>query len=97
MHSYINKTEKLVPCCTYIKMREDNDFLIVINENLQIEHLSQVAKDFYMNVDGTKTIEEINQLLVQEYDVDYSVLQNDMLIFVKDLQWKKLITLKEKI
>ena len=56
--------------------------------------LNIVGCSFWEKVDGEKTIEEIIDLLLQEYKVERDVLVSDIEEFVKSLENKGLISFK---
>lgn len=86
----------LIPIQNYIKKRENDNFLIIMSEKLEIQYLNEVAKDFYLLLDGKKNIENIVDNLLEIYDVSKKVLEKDIFHLIRELQWKNLIVLKEK-
>ena len=48
-----------------------------------------------MNANGERTVEQIVQVLQSKYDVSLSVLKKDIVHALRDLQWKRLIKLRE--
>ncbi|ACV62453.1 conserved hypothetical protein [Desulfofarcimen acetoxidans DSM 771] len=56
--------------------------------------LNSVGSSFWEKVDGKKTIEEILDLLLQEYMVERDVLVRDIEEFVHSMEDKGLISLK---
>jgi len=56
--------------------------------------LNTVGCSFWEKVDGKKTIEEITNLLLQEYKVDGDVLVCDVKEFVHSMEEKGLISFK---
>ena len=45
-------------------------------------------------LDGTVSIEGLCSKILSEYDVDRKSLEYDIVSFIRDLQWKKLIRIK---
>ena len=86
----------LIPIQNYIKKRENDNFLIIMSEKLEIQYLNEVAKDFYLLLDGKKNIENIVDNLLEIYDVSKEVLEKDIFHLIRELQWKNLIILKEE-
>ena len=80
----------------YSKKREDGDFLLISSPRLEMLFLNEVAKDFYSKVDGNKSLKEIINQLLEEYEVDKDILINDIVNIVRDFQWKGILELKEK-
>jgi hypothetical protein len=83
----------LKPNVSALKYRANGDFLVVSGNNLQIQYLNEVAKDFYLKINGVNSIDDICKLLLAEYDVEEQKLHKDIVMLVRDLQWSDLITL----
>ena len=64
--------------------------------NLEQVFLDNSSDYFLSQIDGTRTIEDIVNILEKEFDVDRETIRNDFISFIRDLQWKRLIKLKEK-
>lgn len=86
----------LIPVQDFIKSRENGEFLILMSEKLEIQYLNEVAKDFYLLINGKRSLEEITEILLEMYDVERNILEKDICQLLRDLQWKNLIILKEK-
>ena len=95
MSNIYNHIKDLIPFKTYIKAKNDGEFLIVMSENLEIQYLNEVAKDFYELIDGNKGLDVLVQEMTELYDTEKEILENDLFHLVRDLQWKNLISLKE--
>lgn len=88
---------QLIPQCTYLKRRKDSAYTILISErNLEQVFLDNSSDYFLSQIDGTRTIEDIVNILEKEFDADRETIRNDFISFIRDLQWKRLIKLKEK-
>ena len=85
----------LIPVKTILKERSDGDFQVLSNRTFEVHYLNCVAKDFFGLVDGKRTVQEIVASLLQEYNVVKDVLEQDILCLVRELQWKKILSLKE--
>lgn len=94
MENVYELLKSLVVISNATKTRVDGDFLIVMSPSHSIQYFSDVAKDFFMEIDGKKTIDNIKDLLLREYDVAEAVLISDLTELIRDLQWKNLILLK---
>ncbi len=79
----------------YSKKREDGEFLLVSSPRLEMLFLNEVANDFYSKIDGSKSLQEIINLLLEEYEIDKETLINDIVNLVRDFQWKGILELKE--
>ncbi|GHS92477.1 hypothetical protein AGMMS50276_00450 [Synergistales bacterium] len=77
-----------------LKQREEGDFLIAMSEDMKISYLNSMAKDVYSRLNGIKTIADIFNELLNEYDVAENVLKTDLISLIRDLQWQFLIRLK---
>lgn len=96
MNNLFNTINELIPIQNFIKLRNNNNFLILMSDNLEIQYLNEVAKDFYLFIDGKRKVKEIIDKMLGIYDVEKEVLQKDIIHLIRDLQWKNLIILKEK-
>jgi len=81
----------------YSKIREDGEFLIVSSPHLELMIFNEVAKDFYLKINGKNSLKDIINLLLDEYEIEESILINDIVNLVRDFQWKGILELKEKI
>lgn len=84
---------ELYPVFQPLKVRKDNEIFIVSNFNLDIFYLNETAELFCTKANGSHKFQDILQDIAQEYDVPFEELLDDMLILLRDLQWKKLISL----
>ncbi|MDO4628317.1 MAG: PqqD family protein [Planctomycetia bacterium] len=82
------------PLPIWKKMRVDGDFLIISNHHLEIHFLNSTAKDI-VELIGNNTIDQICELMLKMYDVERTILQQDVLNTIRYLQWKQLIQLKK--
>lgn len=89
--------KNLVPCQLFIKKRDDGEFLIILNEHLELYFLNETAKDFYTRCDSSKTIDDICNLMIEVFDVEENILKRDILFLIRDFQWQEIIELKERI
>lgn len=96
MNNLFDNINELIPIQNYVKLRENNDFLILMSDNLEIQYLNEVAKDFYLLIDGKVKVKEIMAKMLSIYQVEKEILQKDIVHLIRDLQWKNLITLKEE-
>ena len=96
MFDIYESMKDLIPMATDIKHRKNGDFLIVAGEDGSIHYLNEVARDFYLLLNNDFKIFEIVDNLLQEYEVERKVLEADIVELIRDLQWKKLIRLKEQ-
>ena len=96
MNFIYEKMKDYIPSQTCLKCREDGDFLIVRTEENAIEYFNMTAKDFYLLVDGKRSLQEITAEMLAMYEVDPEILENDLVELVRDLQWKGFLAFQEK-
>lgn len=84
-----------IPIPNVLKQRENEEFLILANKDSNIYYLNDMAKTMWLLIDGKISIKDIYEKINNEYDVTSEELQNDVIDFIRDLQWKRLISLKE--
>lgn len=95
MNLIYEKMNNLIPIRNEVKSREEGDFLIIASEKHNLQYLNQVAKDFFLAIDGNKTLEDIVVWFESEYEVSREQLENDLVELIRDLQWNDFILLKE--
>ena len=83
-----------VPHVTFVKKRMNGDVLIICAETLTIYYLNATAAFFVELADGTATVGDLKRKFLDRYDVDEHELENDFVEMIRDLQWKKLLTLE---
>ena len=86
--------ENKIPRCSFVKKRMNDDVLIICADNLTIYYLNTTAAFFIELADGTATVGDIKRKFLARYDVDERELENDFVEMIRDLQWKKILTLE---
>lgn len=86
--------ENKIPHVTFVKRRMNDDVLIICSENLSIYYLNSTAAFFIELADGKSTVGDIKNKFLARYDVDERELENDFVEMIRDLQWKKILTLE---
>lgn len=86
--------ENKVPRVSFVKRRMNDDVLIICADNLTIYYLNTTAAFFIELADGKSTVGDIKQKFLARYDVDERELENDFVDMIRDLQWKKILTLE---
>ena len=86
--------ENKIPRCSFVKKRMNDDVLIICADNLTIYYLNTTAAFFIELADGTATVGDIKRKFLARYDVDERELENDFVDMIRDLQWKKILTLE---
>ena len=80
--------KEYIPVKDVLKEKENGEFLIVANKNSDVYYLNNMAKEMYSLIDSKISIEKIYEQVKKEYDVEELELKNDIVNFVRDLQWK---------
>ena len=83
-----------IPRISFVKKRMNYDVLIICADNLMIYYLNTTAAFFIELADGKSTVGEIKNKFLARYDVDERELENDFVEMIRDLQWKKILTLE---
>ena len=86
--------ENKIPHCSFVKKRLNGDILIICADNLTIYYLNSTAAFFIELADGKSTVGEIKDKFLARYDVNEQELENDFVDMIRDLQWKKILTLE---
>ena len=89
--------KEYIPNKTCIKEKENGGFLIVSSPTLDVYYFNNTAKDFYQAIDGKRTVSDIVDYLLDEYDVKKDVLIRDFVNVLRDFQWKQLVVLERII
>lgn len=89
--------KEYIPIRDTLKEKENGNFFIVANKSSDIYYLNNMAKEIYSLIDNKLSIQEIYEKIKSEYDIDELELKNDIVEFIRDLQWKHLIKLKEVV
>ena len=84
-----------IPVQTARKIKENGEFLIVSNSFGTIYYLNDVAHDIWVCINNENTIENIFAKILNIYDANEDYLKADIMELIRDLQWNKLIRLKE--
>ena len=86
--------EDKVPCITFVKKRMNDDVLIICAGNLAIYYLNATAAFFIELSDGKATVGDIKKKFLARYAVDEKELEKDFVEMIRDMQWKKILTLE---
>ena len=86
--------ENKIPRVSFVKQRMNGDVLIVCADNLAIYYLNSTASFFIELADGKLTVGDIKKKFLARYDVDERELERDFVEMIRDLQWKKILTLE---
>ena len=86
--------ENKIPRVSFVKRRINDDMLIICADNLTIYYLNSTAAMFIDLADGKSTVGDIKKFFLARYDVDERELETDFVEMIRDLQWKKILTLE---
>jgi hypothetical protein len=87
-----------IPVRKELKFRHEGNVGIVCNmHDYRINYLNETAMAIFQLIDGKRTIVEIFQCFLKNVDVDKEVLESDLIEIMRNFQWQKLITLKQKV
>jgi len=78
------------------KLRKDKDFVLVMNNDLEVFIFNDTAKEILNLINGERTILQLKEKLMAIYDVEEAMLIDDLIEITRDLQWKKLIYLSAR-
>ena len=83
-----------IPRISFVKKRLNDDVLIICADSLTIYYLNSTAAFFIELADGKSTVGDIKNKFLARYDVDERELEKDFVEMIRDLQWKKILTLE---
>jgi hypothetical protein len=89
--------KELIPIKNHLKIRNEDDVLIVSSPSMEVEFFNETARDFYLLIDDKTPVYKIIDKLYEMYEIDKNILISDILILIRNLQWKKIILLKEEL
>lgn len=91
-----NLWKDLVPRKNALKEKENGEFLIASSPSLEIFYLNDTAREFFSLVNGDRSIDKIIDTMMEIYDVERTVLQEDIIDVIRELQWKNLLLLRRR-
>ena len=94
MNTAYNFLRDYIPLRNAVKTREDGDFLVAVNRSNELYYLNGTAREMWELLDGATTIEGLCAKIMGEYEVDRETIEDDIVNFIRDLQWKKLVRIK---
>lgn len=95
MNFIFEKIKDLKPEQSFLKKRNETDFLIVSSPKSIIYYLGDITREIYLECNGNNTIFDIFTKISNEYDVSEEVLQDDIVELIRDFQWKNIVELNE--
>lgn len=74
-----------------LKFRIEDNVLIATSQDRSLHFLNKVSKEFYLLCDGNNSTENIVHILESKFDVEYDILENDIISLVRNLQKRRLL------
>ena len=63
---------------------------------LEIFYLNDTSREIFLLIDGKRSVDKIVEDLMLVYDVERSILQDDIVDVIRELQWKNLLSLRRR-
>ena len=84
-----------IPIKQHFKFKKEGSIGIVNNTfDFKLMYLNETALTVFELIDGKRTIADIFEILLQEYNVQKDILKSDLINIIRDFQWGKIIRLK---
>lgn len=83
------------PVCIAVKTRKEGNITVACNSRLEIVYLNITASFLVDTADGRITVSDIAKAMLEKFEVTESVLINDLVEVIRQLQWKRIIKLNE--
>jgi len=78
-----------------LKKRMEDQVLVIYGSTLEICYMNEIAEIVVEMSNGKYSIQDIVEKILLVYDIDEEELKNDILDLVRELQWKRLIRLRD--
>ena len=95
MNRPYEQLKSYIPVKSALKTRPEGDMLIIANRNAEIYYLNGMAREIWRMLDGKISVEGLCAKILSEYDVKPVEVEADIVSFIRDMQWKRLMRLKE--
>jgi hypothetical protein len=86
----------------YIPIRKELKFRLEGNigiasdaKNFRVDYINESALSIFMLIDGKRSIADITQIFMKDFDVEQSIVEQDLVEILRNFQWRELITLKQ--
>ena len=93
MDIIFNEMQSLIPRRSCQKFRVDSDFVIVTNYTNKMIYLNGTASEIFLLCDGKRSINDICNKMLSEYDVEPKTMRHDLIKIIRDFQWTRIIKL----
>lgn len=94
MNVAYNMLKDYIPVRNALKTRANDELMIASNHNNEIYYLNATAHEMWELIDGIISVDGLCSKILSEYEADRETIENDVVNFIRDLQWKKLIRLR---
>ncbi len=74
----------------------DGEAVIVLPQSGQVTVLNEVGSRIWELIDGTRSVGEITEIIVAEYDVTAEQAERDVAEFIQELVENKMLVLADK-
>jgi hypothetical protein len=85
-----------VPVASFTVRQIDEETILLNDDGDTIHILDEIGTFIWRQVDGRKSIEEILELLIGEYEVSRETARTDLVDFLNELEQKRIITLENR-
>lgn len=82
-----------VPKTDVIGQRIDQELVLVLTDKAQVKVINESGAFIWQQVDGSRSIREIAELVSQEYEIDIAQAEEDVLSFIIELADKGVLGL----
>lgn len=69
----------------------DDEAVLVLPEQGEVKVLNEVGARIWQLIDGSRTVEEIADVIYSEYEVDEEQARSDVLAFIVELESKGIV------
>lgn len=83
-----------VPYDISVKKHQEDNILLVISKNYNLVFLNEISASFLNLCDGKRKTADIIEHMMNIYDIDKSTLCSDIVILIRELQNKRVVTIE---
>jgi hypothetical protein len=85
-----------IPVRKELKFRIEGKIGIACNaHDFRVIYLNETSLSVFQLIDGKKSVSDIAQEFMDMVDVDRNIFEQDLIEILRNLQWQKLIALKQ--
>lgn len=82
--------------CRKLRYEDDGAIAIAANKDLEMVYFNTVGCRFIQLADGTRSLDDITKIMLDEYEVETPVLEDDLVCLIRDMQWKRVVSLHKQ-